>query len=80
MSIIMARLLACVHLSDSQYGFVRKRGTMEALFNVAMLIIDSMQNNTPLHAVFFDISKAFDMVNRGFLFAALYDTGVQGKM
>ena len=72
MSIIMARLLAFVHLSDSQYGFVRKRGTMEALFNVAMLIIDSMQNNTPLHAVFFDIGKAFDTVDCDILFAALY--------
>ena len=80
MSILANRLLDHVDAHDQQYGFVRHKGTVEALFNVITNVDAHKNAGNTLYALFLDVRKAFDKVNHDMLLARLHDAGVTGKV
>ena len=82
MAALASRLLAFVALHDQQYGFVRGKGTYDALFNL-ITTMDAHRDDPdmgPLYTFFLDIKKAFDTVNRDMLMLKLHAKGVTGKV
>ena len=66
--------------ADSQYGFRRHRGTVEAAF-VLRAVLDSSRRpsgteRVPLYGVFVDFKKAFDMVSRPLLWRLMHNLGL----
>ncbi len=80
MAVLATRVLSHVRLHDQQYGFVRGKGTTEALFNLLTHIDAHRESATPLYAFFLDIKKAFDTVNLDMLMLKLHGKGVTGKV
>jgi endonuclease/exonuclease/phosphatase family metal-dependent hydrolase len=79
MSVLADRILHHVTMHDQQYGFVRQKGTTEALFNLVVNIEAHCMHKTPLYALFLDVKKAFDRVNHDMLLVRLHDEGITGK-
>ena len=67
----LSRALDAAHArADSQFGFRKKRGTLEAAF-VLRTLIDTRRNKVPLFVLFVDFRKAFDTVQRPLLWQVL---------
>ena len=49
-------------ISHSQFGFMRGRGTSDALYHVISKCCDLLNNSSAIAVVSLDISKAFDTV------------------
>ena len=79
-TLVAIRLESVVHLHDHQYGFRSKRGTTNALFNLATLVRQRISNKQGLYVFFLDARKAFDTVPHDALLSRLIDKGVTGKM
>ena len=79
MSLLADRILGFAILHDHQYGFVKGKGTHEALFNLIANMQLHKDAKDPLYTFFLDIKKAFDTVNRDMLLAKLHDKGITGK-
>ena len=64
--ILEKRLRACLEslLNDSQYGFHSGRGTADAIFVVNMLLEKGWEWDIDKYALFIEIEKAFDRVDR----------------
>ena len=62
-------------LSGSQYGFQKGRSTYMALLDIQGKILESMDRNEFSLEIFFDLSKAFDMVNHQILLKKLEHYG-----
>jgi len=73
--ILEKRLRACVEgiLNDSQYGFRPGRGTTDAVFVVKMILEKSWEWGADKYALFIDLEKAFDRVDRENLWQVLRD-------
>lgn len=67
-------------LTDAQFGFRQGVGTVDAIFSLQSIIEKHLSNNKKLYCCFVDYRKAFDSVNRNFLFKKLIKLGVRGKM
>ena len=80
MSVLADRILGFAILHDHQYGFVKGKGTHEALFNLIANMQLHKDAKDPLYTFFSDIKKAFDTVNRDMLLAKLHDKGITGKV
>ena len=80
MKIIANRLLNFVKVHDHQYGFVRNKGTTEALFNLIATLEQQKLDHKALYAFFLDIKKAFDTVDQNMLLIKLHRAGVRGKV
>ncbi len=66
---------------DSQFGFRQGASTLDAVFVLRTLVNrNCRENNTPLHAVFIDLKKAFPSVSRMALFERLRDLGVPSPL
>jgi hypothetical protein len=66
---------------DSQFGFRQGASTLDAVFVLRTLVNrNCRENNTPLHAVFIDLKKAFPSVSRTALFGRLRDLGVPSPL
>lgn len=65
-------------LSKNQFGFTKKRSTIDAVITVIEQIIDALERGEVSMAHFLDLSKAFDCVDRGLLLQTLYRYGVRG--
>ena len=69
------RLGTCVEslLNVSQYGFRPSRGTTDTIFVVKMLLEKSWEWCIDKYALFVDLEKAFDLVDREHLWQTLQD-------
>jgi hypothetical protein len=75
--ILLSRLLAIAEdvYPESQCGFRSGRSTTDMIFTVRQLQEKSREQRVPLYMAFVDLTKAFDFVDRGSLFAVLKKAG-----
>lgn len=66
-------------LPESQCGFRSDRGTIDMVFSVRQLQENCREQHQPLYMVFFDLTKAFDSVNRAALWNILLKLGCPQK-
>lgn len=66
-------------ISDVQYGFVKDKGTRNAIFNVRIISERAIEHQTDMYLCFIDYTKAFDKVRHDKLFQLLKDVNVHGK-
>ena len=66
-------------LGEEQFGFRRKRSTLDAIFVLTRLLQKAKRRRQPYAAAFIDISKAYDKVWRPKLFEKLQKLGFGGK-
>ena len=76
---LYAFLSACNIISDKQYGFVKNRGTTDALSYLTNIIYSNLDKSTPIIAAFLDLAKAFDTVNHKILLEKLDRYGIRGN-
>lgn len=72
-------LSECNIFSANQYGFIRRKGTMDALNKLADIIYTNLDKSKPIIAVFLDLAKAFDTVNHELLLEKLEIYGIRGS-
>lgn len=65
-------------LNDKQFGFRKKRSTVQALTTIVGWILKGLDEKESALGVFCDLSKAFDCVHHGILLAKLDHYGIQG--
>ncbi len=66
-------------LYANQYGFRRKRSTVDALIKFMNDITKSIDNKEISLAVYLDLSKAFDTINYDIVFDKLEHYGIRGN-
>lgn len=66
-------------LSDEQFGFRKKRSTVQALLALHSIVASRKRQNKNTVAGFLDVSKAYDQVFRSGLLVKLYKKGLRGK-
>lgn len=65
-------------LNDCQHGFRKSRSTTTAISDFVNRLMTSMKTNNKSYGIFYDFTKAFDMVNHDLLLSKLYCIGVRG--
>ena len=63
----------------NQYGFMKDRGTRNAIFVIRMVSERSIQHQQNIYTVFIDYWKAFDKVRHGELFKMLEKVNIDDK-
>jgi Reverse transcriptase (RNA-dependent DNA polymerase) len=77
--LLAARLGATVPLHDQQYAFRKRRGTLNALFNLSNVVRERIKAKLPTFAFFLDAEKAYDSVDHDALLDRLVAKGVTGR-
>ncbi|MCG8048458.1 MAG: reverse transcriptase family protein, partial [Candidatus Thiodiazotropha endolucinida] len=67
-------------LNDAQNGFRRGRSTIDHICTLTSIIETRKQKRQSTFAAFIDFRKAYDGINRNFLFSKLNKIGINGKM
>ena len=67
-------------LSECQFGFQKNKSTVDCIFIFHALISKILSNGEKLYCCFVDYQKAFDLVNRGFLWQKLVRDGCSNTM
>ena len=62
-------------LNDYQYGFLPKRSTHEAIFDLSRYIYTGINNRKLIGMLFLDVAKAFNCINHARLFEKLKKIG-----
>ena len=83
-SVIHERLLKWVQqedlLSDAKNGFRRNRSTIDHLSTLTSIIESRKCKRKSTYCAFIDFRKAYDLINRDYLFYKLYHMGLKGKV
>lgn len=66
-------------ISEAQYGFMKDKGTRNAILNIRMLSQRSIKHQQDIYLVFIDYKKAFDKVRHGELLNLLQAIQVDDK-
>ena len=76
--LINARITPIIerHLSDTQMGFRKGRGTKDAIFQLRTIIQRCMQFNKRTYTCFVDYQKAFDRINHDKLLHIMEKAGI----
>ena len=67
-------------LGNEQAGFRAKHSTLDHIFALQVLSNFYIKNNKQLFCAFVDYSKAFDFVNRSYLWQKVLNSNVNGKI
>lgn len=65
-------------MSDSQHGFRRGRSTITAITSFILRVFNSLDSRESSLGIFYDFTKAFDMVHHGMLLHKLTKFGIVG--
>ena len=65
-------------LSDCQFGFRKKRSTIQAVMNNLKFVYDNLDAGRVVVSFFMDFSKAFDCLDHRLLLGKLWHYGVRG--
>ena len=81
LKILMARIRNKIQpeISETQFGFVKDKGTTNAIFTMTMLTERCIEMQKDLYLCFIDYSKAFDKVRHEDLFNILNKLDIDGK-
>ena len=66
-------------IPDQQFGFLPGRSTVWQLLSILDEWHDALENGNSIHALFLDMSKAFDRVDHRLLLSKLASVGVSGS-
>ena len=66
-------------LNTKQYGFIKNRGTKDALNEITNRVYENLDRSMPIIVTFLDLAKAFDTVNHDILLEKLWTYGIRGK-
>ena len=77
--VVEGRLRCIVNISNEQFGFMKGRSTVDAIFALRQLQEKYREGQTDLHAVFIDLEKAYDRVPREELFWCMRNKEVPEK-
>ena len=64
---------------DSQFGFQKGKSTIDCIFTFHSVIAKTLSAGEKLYCIFIDYKKAFDKVNRSFLWQKLLSENVSSK-
>lgn len=65
-------------INSKQFGFLKNKGTADALDEVFDAVYNGIDEDKAVAATFIDLSKAFDTVNHEILCQKLYHDGIRG--
>ena len=74
--VLDSRIRAIVEISPNQCGFVKGKGTTDAIHAARLLIERHREKNATVHTAFLDLEKAFDRVPRDLIWYSLRRHGV----
>lgn len=63
---------------EGQHGFVRNRSTTSAILSLINRVVKDLDSNQFAVGIFFDLTKAFDMVDHGLLLSKMNEIGIRG--
>ena len=66
-------------LAVKQFGFIKNKGTKDALNDITTKIYENLDKSKPIAVTFLDLAKAFDTVDHKILLDKLYNYGIRGK-
>ena len=66
-------------LSKNQFGFIKNRGTKDALARITNIIYNNLNKSKPTIATYIDLAKAFDTVDHPTLLQKIYEYGIRGS-
>ena len=67
-------------IDDRQLGFRKQSSTIDTISKITTIILDGFKKKEKIAAIFFDIKKAYDKVNREKILEQLEKIRIQGRM
>ena len=67
-------------IDERQFGFRKQRSTIDAISKIKTKIINGFRIKQRTSAIFFDIEKAYDKINREKTLEQLKIMGIKGRM